>query len=170
VWIEYETLLQNSKDSSDVLFGKIKQLIFVDVCPDESLDEETADKILWFYCCGKELSKDSGTGSKQIFSYEFDDTFIYAAFKEQYNIDLESANLHWWKFIALMNSLSDSTMLVKIMGYRAVAISSKMSAEQRNFYAKMKKQYAIPESKEIKEHNNAIETALLNGEPIDNLL
>lgn len=105
-----------------------------------------------------------------MFSYEYDDGYICAAFMQQYHIDLNSAKLHWWKFHALMLSLSDSTEFVKIMGYRSVEINSKMTAAQKAFYQKMKKQYKLPLKKEVQKQISNIEDALINGETIDNLL
>ena len=100
------------------------------------------DKMIWFYRCGKETgSGGHGSGSgraKQIYSFEHDDDYIYAAFLEQYGIDLQDVEeLHWWKFRALFRGLSEDTEFVKIMGYRSVKITSKMSKEQREFYKKM---------------------------------
>ena len=87
-----------------------------------------------------------------------------------YHIDLAAAKLHWWKFRALMLSLSEHTEFVKIMGYRAVEINSKMTAAQKTFYQKMKKHYKLPVKKEVQQKISAIEDALINGESIDKLL
>lgn len=170
VWIKFEQKLSEDTENSEKVFDEIKKLIFVSDIPPSYADEETVEQIIWFYNCGKEI-KNSGSGSsKEVFSYDFDDGFIYAAFIEQYKIDLERTKLHWWKFHALMLALPDSTEFVKVIGYRSVEITSKMSSEQRAFYQKMKKHYKLPVKKEIQDKYNAIEEALLNGEPIDNLL
>ena len=115
--------------------------------------------------------KHSGGGDeKAVFSYDFDDGYIYAAFKEQYGIDLNDVNLHWWKFRALFQSLNADCMFVKILGYRSMPITSKMSTADRNFYQRMKKLYALPLPQSVQEKYNAIEDALINGKTIDNLL
>lgn len=48
------------------------------------------DKMIWFYRCGKETGNGghgSGSGrAKQIYSFEYDDDYIYAAFLEQYGL------------------------------------------------------------------------------------
>lgn len=169
VWIKFEMLLSDdSADANKTLF-EVKKLIFKDKIPPIRFDEETTEQILWFYCCGKEPQK-SSEKSKEVFSYEHDDGYIYAAFMKEYRIDISAVKLHWWKFHDCMLSLSDDTEFVKIMGYRAIEINSKMSSEQRNFYQKMKKHFRLPVKKEVQQRNNEIEERLLRGEDIDDLV
>lgn len=170
VWIEFEKLLSDESKNAHKTISDIKNLIFCDKQPPPRADEETVNKILWFYHCGKKLQKSSHTSEKEIFSYDYDDGYIFSAFLEQYHIDLEQTKLHWWKFHALMLSLSDSTEFVKIMGYRSIEINSKMTAAQKAFYQKMKKQYKLPLKEKVQKQISSIEDALINGETIDNLL
>nr|DAH09951.1 MAG TPA: hypothetical protein [Caudoviricetes sp.] len=170
VWIEFEKLLSDESENAHKTISDIKSLIFCDKQPPAQTDEETVNKILWFYRCGKEPQKSSHTSEKEIFSYDYDDGYIFSAFLEQYHIDLEQTKLHWWKFHALMLSLSDSTEFVKIMGYRSIEINSKMTAAQKSFYQKMKKQYKLPLKEKVQKQISSIEDALINGETIDNLL
>ena len=170
VWIKFELILTVQVDNtiSAEILAEIQQLIFKAPCP---MNEETVEAILNFYRCGKPPEKHSGGGDeKAVFSYDFDDGYIYAAFKEQYGIDLNQANLHWWKFRALFQSLNADCMFVKILGYRSMPITSKMSTADRNFYQRMKKLYALPLPQSVQEKYNAIEDALINGKTIDNLL
>lgn len=169
VWLKFEMLLSDEIEDSNATLLDIKKLIFKSKIPPDRADEEATEKILWFYRCGKPEQKGGGS-SKKIFDYDYDDGYICAAFMEQYHIDLNKANLHWWKFHALMLSLSENTEFVKIMGYRAIEINSKMSAAQKVFYQKMKKHYKLPVKKEEQQRITAIEDALINGKPIDNLL
>ena len=66
--------------------------------------------------------------------------------------------------------LKSDTRIVEIMGYRDMEITSKMSNEQKQFYRRMKKQFAIPMPKTEREKLNAIEEALLNGGDISKML
>lgn len=165
-WIQFEKLLT---ENESVQIAEIFGLIFKRLSPSYDQYEEAVDEILRFYQCGKE-DRLSGGSQKEVFSYDYDDEYIISAFQEQYGIDLENTDMHWWKFHAYMLSLSPNTEFVKIMGYRAVEINAKMSAEQRNFYQKMKRIYKLPLWKEDQDRNNRLEEALLNGESIDGLL
>ena len=78
-----------------------------------------------------------------------DAPYIYAAFKEQYGIDLLSQEkLHWWKFLALFESLGEETKMAKIMYYRTVSTSG-MSKDRRAFVNEMKKAYKLDEGKKL---------------------
>lgn len=122
-------------------------------------------KILWFYAGGKEKvgRSESGDSLVRCYDFEYDDEYIFAAFWQQYGLDLESTDyLHWWKFRALFRSLSDDCEIVKIMGYRSIKITSGMSAHERQFYGKMKKLYALPVSQSEIEKIAEIEKMLMS--------
>ena len=121
------------------------------------------EKIQWFYRCGKQEVESKGSGGNNkvdnIYSFEHDDDYIYAAFLTQYGIDLQDAeDLHWWKFRAMFKSLKEDNKMSKIMGYRSIKISNDMSDEDKKHYKEMKKVYSLPdlrseEEKEIDFHN-----------------
>ncbi len=168
VWMNFEEKLIKSDNIS---FLDIISLIFVSELPPVDLYEEAVEQILWFYRCGQSAVNDSnGNSGKQIFDYDFDAGYIFAAFLQQYKIDIGEIDIHWWKFRALFLALPEDTEFVKIMGYRSISISSKMTAEEKAFYTKMKKLYAIPLPRDVQDKYNAIEEALLEGKPIDGLL
>lgn len=103
-----------------------------------TLYKESCDKLIWFYKCGRDdYHKSSGSkngSSKQIYSYEYDDEYIYGAFLEQYNIDLAYDKVHWWKFKALLKSLKDDTEFVKIKGYRAYTGDDQNMKELKKYW------------------------------------
>ncbi len=169
VWIKYQLLLFDFEGEAEELFNKILNLVFKDKKPPINHYEETTEQIMWFYRCGKPLPKSVGK-HKDFFSYEYDDGYISAAFRQQYQIDLDVEKLHWWKFYSYFLSLQDDTEIVKIMGYRAVEITSNMPAAQRNYFERMKKHYKLPLRKSEEEKCTRIEDALLNGESVADLL
>ena len=101
------------------------------------LYKEACDKLIWFYKCGRDDYHKMGNGkgsNKQIYSYNYDDEYIYGAFYEQYGIDLSYDIVHWWKFKALLKSLKDDTEFVKIKGYRAYAGEDKNMLELKKYW------------------------------------
>ena len=133
------------------------------------------EKMLWFYRCGKDLitSKRKGKGKSdiKIYSFEYDDDYIYAAFMDQYGIDLQDIKyLHWWKFKAMFKSLKEDTEIVKIMRYRSMDLSKIKDKNEKAYYKKMQELYKIPISKDEQEKLEEIERALLNGEDVSKLL
>lgn len=133
------------------------------------------EKMLWFYRCGKDIKKSKGNSKgksvTQIYSFEHDDDYIYAAFKDQYNIDLQDIEyLHWWKFKAMFNSLKEDVKIVKIMEYRSIDLSKIKDKEQKAYYKRMKDLYEIPISKDEDRKLKEIEEALLKGGDLSKLL
>lgn len=111
--------------------------------------EQAINCIFWFYRCGEDEKENNSTSTgnnKKIFDYEADGQYIYSAFLSQYRIDLQEIEyLHWWKFKALFESLNEDNEIIKIMQYRAMDLSKIKDKEQRKFYKKMQKLYALKE-------------------------
>lgn len=152
VSILFELLMQDKKVPKELKIMKALQLYYPDF---EKINnyEIAIEQMLWFYRCGKELDNSNkekvySNKSKQIYSYEFDDKYIYSAFLQQYNIDLQEIKyMHWWKFKALFDGLIEDTEIVKIMGYRSINLSKIKDTEKRNYYKKLKKLYALPDNR-----------------------
>ena len=170
--ILFELLMQdNSIEKEDKIFMALQ--LYYPVIPHNV--NEAIEKILWFYRCGRDVVSSKGTGNgkgaTQIYDFDYDDMYIYAAFMDQYGIDLQDIeNLHWWKFKAMFESLKGDNEIVKIMGYRSVNLSNIKDKEQKLYYKKMKELYKIPISKDEIEKLDEIEKALLNGEDVSKLL
>ena len=117
--------------------------------------EGAVEKLLWFYRCGKELNEDEESQSTEkvedVYSFEHDDEYIYSAFLDQYNIDLQDDNLHWWKFRALFKGLKEDNLINKIMGYRATKITDDMTDKEKAYHRKMKEIYKIPDNRTTEE-------------------
>lgn len=147
----FEMLMQDTNISKKEKVTKAIKLYYPKI--EQITDFEKAiEDMLWFYRGRKEEFANSNkrnrnnSNNHQIYSYEFDDNYIYSAFLQQYNIDLQDIKyLHWWKFKAMFESLSKDTKIVEIMEYRSVNLSKIKDTERRNYYKKMKKLYALPD-------------------------
>lgn len=163
--ILFELLMQdNSMEDKDKMLMALK--LYYPVIP-KNLDE-AIEQMLWFYKCGKDIRKSKGNGKgksiTQIYSFDYDDDYIYAAFMDQYGIDLQDIEyLHWWKFKAMFKSLKEDNEIVKVMGYRSMDLSKIKDKEQKAYYKRMKDLYEIPISKDEENKLREIEEALLNG-------
>lgn len=157
--IQFEQLMRNETPDWDAVLG----LYYPDGCP-ENL-ESALEQILWFYRCGKEERSGRGSGVKaRAYDLEHDFSYIYAAFLEQYRIDLyEIEHLHWWKFKALFEGLTGDCEICKIMEYRTIDLKD-MDKERKKFYQKMKRLYALPtRTEEEKMRDDKISQILMNG-------
>lgn len=129
---------------------------------------EAVDGLLWFYRCGEEpaaTTEGAGEETGRAFSYEHDADAIYAAFLHVYNIDLTQhiSQLHWWQFRALFRALPEDTQIMKIIGYRMMKIPAKLPKEQKQFYQRMKRLYALPRSGDRQQFESDLSNLLMNG-------
>lgn len=70
--------------------------------------ERLLEMALKYLCCGKEVNANSNEEPDMDFTQDMD--YIEASFMSDYNIDLTSEKIHWWKFYKLINGLSNSEM------------------------------------------------------------
>lgn len=112
---------------------------------------EAAQEILNFYQGGMPVGNSKGRKGRRVFDFAFDEAYIYASFLEAYNIDLRAVKLHWWNFKALFSAIPPDSIIGRIMQIRAVEITSKMSADEKARYRKLKRLYALPEKLSEKE-------------------
>ncbi len=174
VWIEFENLISNLRENSEGAFVKACALCFykrIDVTktPLPSTWLETIRVLFAFYCGmrdvselenkqTKEIQEDADEEDthqeKQIFSYEYDADYIYAAFVQQYGIDLTECKLHWWKFKALFAGLTGNTKIREIMEIRATDVSQIKDKERRNHMLRLQDAYALPDMRSEEEKEN----------------
>lgn len=163
--IAFELLMLDEEFTETEKAARAMELYFPQIPDDE---EEAMEKILWFYLCGREETnqeeKETEPAPKNIvYSYEYDAGSIYAAFLSQYGMDLvEIPFLHWWKFKALFHALDENLEFMKIMRYRAVDIT-KVPKEQKDFYRKMKRLYALPDNRTEEEKEQDFISSLSEG-------
>lgn len=172
-WVRFELMMLDDGLDDDVLFDDAISLIFDGCLPPPELIGETVDRMMWFYQCGHPDTPIGGDGAtkQRVYDYTVDDGYIYAAFLQQYGVDLQQqAQLHWWQFYAMFISLSTDCKFAEILGYRSTKISTKMSPEERRFYRRMQKMYALPQPKTEDDKKDEINARLIRGESIDGLL
>lgn len=112
--------------------------------------EKAVDFLLWFHRGGEEDEEKKKNGRARALSlraYDFfaDSGMIYAAFRQQYGIDLRrtaNADLHWWEFRAMFFSLSEDVKMAKVMYWRTCDLKG-MPKSERKFIEKMRALYAL---------------------------
>lgn len=157
--ILFEQLMKDNSVNDDVKIELALNLFF----PNQYIinTADAVNKIIWFYGGGKDIKESSNKSSNSsknanIYDFEQDADYIYAAFMEQYKIDLADIDyLHWWKFKSLFYGLNKDIQLSKIMFYRSIELTDDMTKNERKFYRDMKKLYALEDmrSEEEKEQD-----------------
>ncbi|RPJ29443.1 MAG: hypothetical protein EHM33_00930 [Chloroflexi bacterium] len=90
--------------------------------------EEALKQAQIFLNGGKTHEGDSGP---RTFDFQKDAEAIYAAFRQTHGIDLTTAPLHWWQFLALMRGLDNESDFRQLVGLRYRLKTSKATKEER---------------------------------------
>ena len=145
-WLLFEKQIK-ARRSFDAAF------IFKGEIPPQEYSQETMAELLNFARPQNPLPRRIRTTAAIPLDYELDSDLIYAAFMEQYKIDLIDEDLHWHKFQALLQGLNEGTTLKKIMGFRCYEKTEK----KVDPYEELKKAWRIdtPETEEEKEKLDA---------------
>lgn len=106
---------------------------------------EAVNAVISFYLCGNKSddSKSTSKNGRRCYDYGEDWKYFIAAFRQQYSIDLNTAQLHWWEFSALFSGLTDDTELVKIMQIRCTDLKSISDKKERERIKKLQERYAL---------------------------
>lgn len=167
------TMLMTDGDVEEQVKIPLALAMFYPVEPLPENIEEALRQMIWFYRGGheepKKQARDVAPG-EEVYSFEHDADLIYAAFLQQYGVDLHEKELHWWVFRALFSALNDETEIKKIMGYRAIEITNDMSKSQREFYRRMKKAYRLPLSVSEQAKLDKLEEVLKSGGDVSAVL
>lgn len=141
-WIQIESVL--FEDTEDFL-PKIPKLLRLCYQRLPETVEAAMQGMVLFYTAetAEEKKRRSAKNVRPVYSFCQDTELIYAAFYQQYGIDLSTASLHWWQFRALFDGLTRETRLMQVISYRAADLSVVCDAGQRRFLQNMKALYRL---------------------------
>jgi len=126
------------------LAGAEKQSVMIDNLYKEHPDNmaEAMEKGVRFLNGGDDSESDSNL---RLYSFEKDAPYIMAAFKQTHNVDLDSVEMHWWKFMALFMDLGSETTFSQLIGLRKRVKTGKASKEERQAAMEIKDIFDLPE-------------------------
>lgn len=150
VGIQIVQLLEDAEYSQIERLAYAAELLYDDM--PENI-EECVQGIMWFLSA---WNWDRKPKEKQddiiVMDYDIDQWRIYAAFRRQYGINLNCAELHFWEFMGLLVNLEECKF-TRVMDIRVMEIDPKMPAEQKTAIKAAKKIYRIdreePEEDEV---------------------
>ncbi len=131
--------------------------IYTDTIPPAETKKEAFENLLEFFQPKHKLPRSTGAGEAsrgKILDYEIDADLIYAAFFEQYGIDLLAVDehghavpIHWHIFLALLSGLHN-TKLNDIMSWRSWTGDTK--TEYGKQMQKLRNAWELPEDDDEK--------------------
>lgn len=103
--------------------------------------------------CGE---KPKPTSTKKDMDFEQDEKFIISSFMFDYGIDLNKEDMHWWRFVDLLNGLSSDCILSRVRDIRTMDLSIYKDPKTKARILKARQQVALKikhtETEEEKEH------------------
>ena len=122
------------------------------IIPTEDMDEflRIASKYLQ---CGEERQ---GTSQERDMDFNLDEKYIIASFMSDYRIDLPSVDMHFWKYIQLMQGLTDKCALSRVRELRNFDLSEIKDPKERRKMAEAKKSVELPRRR-TQEEQDAID-------------
>ncbi len=146
-WVRVDSVIQDNAIPEELKLPVICDLIGINPFAFKGDQKDLWDAILGFYFCDKKPKESyAKTNGRQGYRFEYDMDLIYAAFRQQYNINLLDAKLHWFEFKALFNALSDDTMIIRVIGYRT-RDTSNLKEEEKSRAQRLERYYRLPEDK-----------------------
>jgi hypothetical protein len=145
--INFEINWQETQNKKSVIIKTLQEFYpaFFEIVKDDLL-KEAIEFFKWFYLCGEDLKEKENKLQRRkknirYYDYNVDAQRIFSAFMQDYKIDLTKKFLHWWKFKAMFDNLSENTKFQKVVGYRCYD-------GKEPHLKKLKNHYKLPASKE----------------------
>ena len=108
--------------------------------------QEALKKIAYYLSCGKE--EKSVEEIKKDMDFKQDEKYIYASFMSDYGIDLDTTEMHWWKYCALISGFTEESVLSRVRALRNLDMSEYKDPKQRAKIKKAKEQVKLKEEHE----------------------
>lgn len=152
-------LLDDEEIPFDLRVMQSLNLLYKDKVPDDP--DLAFNGVLWFLSCGKsEICYADGyqddKPNEPCIDFTQDHLDIWGGFWSK-GIDLETADMHWFKFMQALANLGDCPMSQK-MSYRATN-TSKMSGETKKYYNELKMKYRVRKIVTAEEYEKLCEAA-----------
>lgn len=103
-------------------------------------------KASWFLNGGKENEEETSEALSRVYSCSKDANFIFSAFRQTHNVDLETVQMHWWKFFALFMDLGQDTTFCQLIGLRKRIKNGTATKEEKKAAREMGSIFEIPET------------------------
>lgn len=144
IGIQISQVLEDRDLTDAERYEKISDLFFPGICPDLS---EQGEAIRWFLTAWNHDRNRESKNTVRVLDYDIDQWRIYSAFRNQYGIDLNTADLHYWEFMGLLTTL-DECAFTRVIDIRMKKVKPKMPKEEKEAIRQAKKIYGLEQRSE----------------------
>jgi hypothetical protein len=108
-------------------------------------DAKAAIQAASVYLNGGIVSDNEEPHEPRLYSFSQDASLIFAAFRQTHGIDLQTATMHWWKFLALFADLGQDTTFCQLVGLRRRVKNGTASKEEQKSAREMGTMFEVPD-------------------------
>lgn len=123
-----------------------------DFIPEEDLDL-FLQKANLFLSCGE--SQDEQNSKKKDMDLLQDQKWIIPSFMSDYHIDLSKEDMHWWRYVNLIQGLTPNSALSNVREIRNYDLSTIKDSKERDKIIKLQKQVALKSKYKKEDLTNA---------------
>jgi len=99
----------------------------------------------------------STEGKPRLYSFSQDAKLIYAAFNQTHGIDLQKAQMHWWRFVSLFSDLGADTAFCNLVSLRKRYYDGKTTDYEREYIAEYGREFFLTDHTEQELDESEIE-------------
>lgn len=147
IGIQIEQLLADGIAGGREKTEKICELLFSGIIP-----HDINAAVEWFLTGWYTDNPAKSKETQKIMDYDKDQWRIYSAFKNQYEIDLQTDSVHYWKFMGLISNL-EPCAFTRVMDIRGKKITNNMAKEDKAALKKAKEIYQLEQQEENSEES-----------------
>lgn len=115
--------------------------------------ETMVNGLMWFLFGWNHDNNVKKGDSEKVTDWDVDQWRIYSAFRQYYRINLQTDNLHFWEFMALLTTLPDDCAYARVADIRGKKLTKNMSKEEKEAYRRLKEVYALKQDKTVEYTN-----------------
>ena len=146
-WIEISLIFEEEDIKDPKVMAKIIKLCYKEKLPPNHISALLG--AISFLNRGTDLSVSQNQKSEKIYSFSDDASIIYSSFYIRYGIDLLSEEMHWYKFCALFENMTDDNPFKAVLKIRTTNEREIKDPKARKKLLSLKQRYAIKQRKEV---------------------
>lgn len=154
VALKCDEIAQDESINSVEKTMSIIYLLFGDKGLDDTANHSELMRLAIKYL-NKEKETEKGANEPNM-DYKQDEGYIYASFLSEYRLNLEEIEMHWWRFLDLMNGLSSEAVINRVREIRDFDLSEITDSAERQKIIDMKESVKL-EKRISKEKQEAMD-------------
>lgn len=150
-WIKVDCILRDEDIPDESKMPAVANIVGISLFEFLKDPDGISQALFDFYLCGKKFRDvEAKTNGKRSYDFFYDCDLLYASFQKQYRINILTANLHWYEFKALFDSLDEDTVMAKAIMYRTQD-TSELKGKELEYAQKLERYWRLPEEHATRE-------------------